>query len=109
MNEVFPCSSCGACCKSIQLSPLTAWLDRGDGVCKHFDDTENVCSIYESRPEICNVRVMYDKHYKNCCDWTEFVFINQQVCEELLKLSKTVIRLTINNGDSHPLPATQSA
>lgn len=85
MSQVFPCNSCGACCKSIRLSTLTDWLDRGDGVCKYFDDTHNTCTIYENRPEVCNVRIMYDKHYKNSFVWSEFVTVNQKACEELLK------------------------
>jgi Fe-S-cluster containining protein len=85
MNEIFPCNNCGACCKSIRLSTQTAWLDRGDGVCRHFDDTQNTCTIYENRPEVCNVRMMYDKHYKDGFTWSDFVVVNQKACEELLK------------------------
>lgn len=84
MSDVFPCNNCGACCKSIRLSPLTDWLDRGDGVCKHFDENQNTCMIYEHRPEICNVKMMYEKHYKAEFDWSSFVAINQKSCTELL-------------------------
>jgi Fe-S-cluster containining protein len=84
MSEAFPCNNCGACCKSIRLSPLTDWLDRGDGVCKHFDENQNTCTIYENRPEICNVRTMYEKHYKTEFDWSNFVAVNQKSCVELL-------------------------
>jgi len=86
MNKSFPCTNCGACCKSIQMSIRTAWLDRGDGVCEYFDDAQNICSIYENRPKICNVFVMYNEHYQNVYSWSEFVFINQKVCEDLIKL-----------------------
>jgi Fe-S-cluster containining protein len=51
MSDAFPCNGCGACCKSIQLSELTSWLDRGDGVCKFFDAMHNICTIYENRPD----------------------------------------------------------
>jgi Fe-S-cluster containining protein len=85
MSEAFPCNSCGACCKSIRLSTQTDWLDRGDGVCRYFDDQQNICSIYENRPEICNVRVMYEKHYQSQFNWSEFVLVNQKACEALLE------------------------
>jgi Fe-S-cluster containining protein len=85
MIEAFPCNSCGACCKSIRLSTQTDWLDRGDGVCRYFDDQQNICSIYENRPEICNVRVMYEKHYQSQFNWSEFVLVNQKACEALLE------------------------
>ena len=84
MNEIFPCNNCGACCKSIRLSMQTAWLDRGDGVCRHFDNIQNTCTIYENRPEVCNVRVMYEQHYQSQFSWTEFVAVNQKACDALL-------------------------
>lgn len=83
MSEIFPCTGCGACCKSILLSTQTDWLDRGDGVCKYFDDSQNTCTIYETRPEICNVRVMYEKHYRKQFNWSEFVVVNQKSCEAI--------------------------
>lgn len=84
MSSSFPCSGCGACCKSILLSPKTAWLDRGDGVCKHFDDNGRVCTIYENRPDVCNVRKMYEKLYVNYYSWSDFVGVNKKACENLL-------------------------
>ena len=65
MNK-FPCSSCGACCKRIikavqnlgnqqKESPLHfphKWNEQG--VCEKLT-TDNKCSIYETRPLICNV------------------------------------------------------
>jgi len=84
MKLVFPCTGCGACCKSVLLSPQTAWLDRGDGICKHFDENGRVCNIYENRPDVCNVRKMYEKLYVNSFSWTDFVAANKKACEKLL-------------------------
>jgi len=84
MSDAFPCNGCGACCKSILLSELTSWLDRGDGVCKFFDAMHNICTIYENRPDVCNVRVMYEKYYKDVYFWPEFVAINLMACKTLL-------------------------
>ena len=84
MTLKFPCNGCGACCKSIRLSPQTIWLDRGDGTCLHFDETQNSCTIYESRPEVCNVQLMYEKYYKNKLDWPNFVKMNTMACDALL-------------------------
>lgn len=86
MSNPFPCDNCGACCKSIRLSTLTDWLDRGDGTCKHFDNANNLCSIYESRPEICNVKTMHENHYRSSFDWNTFVTLNQKACKELKSL-----------------------
>lgn len=35
----FPCTACGQCCRNVHLSDQTAYLDRGDGTCLHFNET----------------------------------------------------------------------
>ena len=89
MNAIFECNQCGACCKSINLSEETIFLNRGDGVCRYFDDFNNTCTIYDNRPAVCNVRVMYEKRYKNQFSWSEFTRINKLACSALFdRLSK---------------------
>lgn len=56
----FTCDCCGLCCKSIGGIPQLRWFDRGDGVCRHLTDA-NLCDIYESRPEVCNIEMMYSR------------------------------------------------
>ncbi len=46
----FECWKCGACCKLAGFKAPE--LDRGDGACIHLTD-DNLCSIYENRPDIC--------------------------------------------------------
>ena len=45
----FPCTQCGACCRHVNLSDLTVYLDRGDGICHHHDTYTHLCKIYEQR------------------------------------------------------------
>ena len=52
-------------------------------MCRYFDDEKNTCTIYDSRPDVCNIRVMYEQHYQDSIDWSEFITINQQACEAL--------------------------
>lgn len=85
MSEVFPCTGCGACCRSVRLSELTASFDRGDGTCRHFDDIQNACTIYDDRPDICNIHRSYDQHYASQVSWPEFVRVNKIACDELMK------------------------
>lgn len=85
MKLEFPCTKCGACCKSVRLSELTQHFDRGDGSCKHFDEEENNCQIYDSRPEICNISTIYKNKYETLIDWKTFVTLNQISCNELHK------------------------
>jgi Fe-S-cluster containining protein len=85
MNDAFPCTGCGACCRSVRLSELTAALDRGDGVCRYLNDAQNTCTIYDTRPDICNIRRLYEQHFKSNISWSKFVDLNLIACEELLK------------------------
>ena len=54
----FICDQCGLCCRMLACVPQLAAFDRGDGVCRHLTEN-NLCEIYDSRPDICNVEKMY--------------------------------------------------
>ncbi|WP_350551167.1 YkgJ family cysteine cluster protein [Pseudoalteromonas sp. 120-MNA-CIBAN-0494] len=79
----FPCTKCGKCCSNVNLSPITSYLDRGDGTCEHFDDNTKHCKIYDNRPEICRIELQFNKYYKERFSWNEFIAINLDVCEKL--------------------------
>ena len=53
----FHCDKCGLCCHLLKDVPQLEAFDRGDGTCRFLQG--NLCSIYESRPDICNVEKMY--------------------------------------------------
>lgn len=56
----FVCLRCGACCRQLPLfQGMYDALDRGDGVCRHFDLRTRLCKIYDHRPKICDVRNSY--------------------------------------------------
>lgn len=76
----FPCTACGQCCRRVYLGGLTAYLDRGDGVCYHFDDTSKLCTIYHERPLVCRVEDYYKAYLVDNYTWQEFVEMNVQVC-----------------------------
>ena len=78
MITSFECNKCGACCKSILLSEETIYLDRGDGVCRYFDENQNSCTVYENRPDICNVHTMYEQRYQNQISWSQFTKLNER-------------------------------
>lgn len=93
MMPKFPCTACGQCCRHVHLSELTRDLDRGDGICAHFDDSTNLCSIYESRPDVCRVDVMYRQHFQEYVSWSVFVAENMKACAELQAMQ------LISNGE----------
>ncbi|NAR49377.1 YkgJ family cysteine cluster protein [Acinetobacter haemolyticus] len=84
--STFPCVQCGACCRHVDLSGLTAYLDRGDGVCRHYDQDSHLCTIYDTRPDICRVDTYYEKNFKEILPWTEFVDLNLIACKQLSEL-----------------------
>lgn len=79
----FPCTQCGLCCQNVHLAEETQFLDRGDGICRHYDATSKLCSIYQERPDICRVDRMYAMRYQKEYAWETFVALNQQVCTAL--------------------------
>lgn len=80
---MFPCDRCGLCCQHVTLSDETKELDRGDGVCRNFDEELKLCRVYEDRPLICRVREQYETNYRSRFTWSQFVEINQQACKIL--------------------------
>lgn len=76
------CENCkGYCCRVIgRINPE---LDRGDLVCKHFDEETHRCKIYEHRPLICNTDILYETFYKDMMSREEYDRINAQGCASL--------------------------
>ncbi|MBA0431076.1 YkgJ family cysteine cluster protein [Stenotrophomonas maltophilia] len=83
MNAPFPCSGCGLCCQQVHVAEQTRYLDRGDGVCRHYCEEQRRCGIYEDRPDICRVDLQFQRHYAATVSWDAFVEINVQACRFL--------------------------
>ena len=79
----FFCDQCGLCCKNISNSALYKDLDRGDGVCKLFNEQTNLCSDYENRPLKCRIDAMYELFYKDQLSLLEYYELNYEGCEKL--------------------------
>jgi Fe-S-cluster containining protein len=87
MNEQqaikFPCTACGKCCRKVGFSPQTQFLDRGDSVCRHFNEKTNLCNIYEDRPIVCRIEDYYTTYLSSQIGWIDFIEINQEICKKL--------------------------
>ncbi|WP_084724286.1 YkgJ family cysteine cluster protein [Muribacter muris] len=79
----FPCTACGKCCRRVNLSEHTAYLNRGDGVCKYFNEKTRLCNIYENRPFVCRVEDYYKTYLSHIYSWEEFIEINLEICHKL--------------------------
>ena len=78
----FQCDMCGLCCQRVSLSVVYKHLDRGDHVCKYYEDATHRCIIYDERPIICNVEAFYEKHMKAKMSKEKFFELNYSVCEK---------------------------
>lgn len=85
-SPAFLCNQCGACCRLVSLAKETQFLDRGDGACRHFDDQTRLCTIYDTRPSICQIDKQYLLNYQHQFSWREFIDVNRIACLELEKL-----------------------
>ncbi len=81
-SEHFKCDCCGLCCRSLKKVSALADFDRGDGVCVNLGD-DNLCKVYNSRPEICNVELMYERFFSSYCSKKEFYKINEEQCKKI--------------------------
>lgn len=60
----YDCKCCGECCRHVNTIPQMKLYDRGDGVCKYLR-TDNKCSIYATRPGICNGKYVYENYFSH--------------------------------------------
>ena len=80
---MFECDRCGLCCRSIGGIELLRELNDGTGVCRYLDRSTNLCSIYASRPLLCNVDEAYRKLFSSSMSLKEYYEINYRACETL--------------------------
>ena len=78
----FNCDKCGLCCRRVGRFPFMKEYDRGDGVCRYLT-TDNLCAIYENRPLICNVGLLYEKFYSNVMSREEYDLLNSEACASM--------------------------
>ena len=96
---MFPCTSCGACCQSIvQIEELKEY-DLGNGICKYFDKQNMTCKIYETRPDICRIDLMFEKEYYKYYNKEKFYKLNAQVCNKLQEQFNLGKKYKINLGE----------
>lgn len=78
----FNCWKCTACCRLCDKVPELQQFDRGDGTCINLLENGD-CSIYDTRPEICNTKKMHDKLYKDRLTWDQYILLAESACKIL--------------------------
>lgn len=86
LHPAFPCNQCGACCRHVDRADETLFLDRGDGICRHYGMESRRCNIYDARPAICQVEKQFLMNYQQHYSWQTFIEINQIACQFLEEL-----------------------
>lgn len=84
------CDKCGLCCQyfnKLDLPEEYKKLDRGDGVCIYLKD--KLCSIYDSRPLLCNSEKMYSVYYHSIFEtYEEYEDFLQSECTRIKRESR---------------------
>jgi uncharacterized protein len=63
--------------------PVLSEYDNGNGVCRYL--VNNLCSIYENRPLICNTEKMYRSYFREIMTEDEFVAMNMEACIQIIE------------------------
>lgn len=79
---MFPCERCGQCCRRVGETIIGKHLARPDGVCKHLDESTNLCTIYATRPIFCRVDEFYETNFSHEMSREEFYRLNKQLCKK---------------------------
>ena len=78
----FPCDNCVLCCKHIELIKELEKFDSGNGSCKYLTE-DNICSIYDQRPDACDVKKMYESIYKKKINEKEYIELTRGECKQI--------------------------
>ena len=94
----FPCTKCGCCCHRIDKvfeaigSNDLVFPYKWDATGKCEKLIDNMCSIYETRPLICNIKAMQKLLHINRHD---FYKINAEACNKMMDEDGIDIKLRI--------------
>ena len=88
-NMEFICTQCGACCRRTDILKKLGFPIQKDGSCGHLKN--NLCSIYENRPDICNIdklRGLYNKEYNVDITKKDWYISNSKCCNSMIEEDK---------------------
>ena len=77
----FNCDSCGQCCRNLP-APLPK-------VCPMLDQATEKCTVYETRPNICNVQWMWENVHSKTTDKAVHEASTEAKCIELKLIAKS--------------------
>ncbi|MCK8828088.1 YkgJ family cysteine cluster protein [Natroniella acetigena] len=85
MTQKFSCKKCGSCCRTISDIEELEEYDLGDGSCKYLKN--NICLIYNERPEVCRVDKIYLKYFKENMKLKDYHKKISQLCSRIKNMN----------------------
>ena len=82
MEIEFKCDRCGKCCENLNLSHEYDDLNDGTGICVYYDRLTHLCTVYDERPDKCNVIKAYRK-VQDKMSVEEYLELNYYACKRL--------------------------
>lgn len=76
------CTKCGECCRHVGNIPSMRKYADDSGACKFLGE-DNLCTIYERRPTICNVAKVYEEFFKDTVPEEVFYEKTAEACKKL--------------------------
>lgn len=95
---MFPCTQCGECCKRVGGSEATRFLDRGDGVCRHYQEGAHLCAIYAERPLVCRIDDAFELGDWGFLARTEYYRLNAEFCNAWQEAAGQPQRFRVSTG-----------
>lgn len=103
---MYPCTSCGLCCKNMhqtirsasviadthELKPLFKEVAnfpfeiKENGRCSKLG-SDDKCTIYDQRPDVCNTNKMYEKYFAHKMTIEQYYMLCAKSCNSLVLLN----------------------
>ena len=100
---IFPCDGCGLCCEHLgeilakNMDPKSIFYEisrefpyKADetGTCEKLDKVTRRCTVYQNRPELCQVSKMYDRYPYLASSKQMWFNLNKEVCNKFKRDGK---------------------
>lgn len=83
----YKCENCAECCKNWNVARFDPSMADKNGVCIYLDTETNLCKIYDSRPDFCNICTLYNKYYSHI-DLDYYLQDLRVGCDALIKIGQ---------------------
>ena len=83
----YKCENCGECCKNWNPANYNPDIVDENGVCIYLN-SNNLCTIYETRPDFCRNDLWYELQYKDKMSLEEYLHWQLIGCKALIEIGQ---------------------